>query len=170
VLSRILASYLPIATILFFLPILSAVKIRAHGADFHKAYGEDYRKLLNWVASFYAWMLFLSDEFPSWGDEGSATLRVEFTGTPSLGSALLRFILVIPIAILFYLVGIVATVIMWITGIMVLINQTPPAFSEPFQRKALQLGMRVLGYSASLVEKTPPFELELAATDEATAS
>ena len=167
VLFRIVATYLPVATVLFFLPLISAFQISKHGGDFHKNYGEDYRKLLNWVASFYAWMTFLTDDFPSWGEEGQANLRIEFGGSPIIGSALLRFILVIPIGIFFYFVAIVATVIMWITGIIVLITEKPPEFSEPWQRKTLLLGMRLLGYYASLVDESPPMELELAPTEAA---
>ena len=165
VIFRILASYLPVGAVLFLLPLLSAYKISKHGGDFHKDYGERYREHLNWVASFYAWMLFLSDDFPAWGEQGQARLRVEFSGSPSIGSALLRFIMVIPIAIFFYVVAIVSTIIMWITGIIVLFTEKPPEFSEPFQRKSLQLGMRLLGYYASLVDESPPFELEPAPTD-----
>ena len=169
VLFRILATILPVSTVLFFLPVISALQISKHGGDFHKNYGEEYRKLLNWVASFYAWMTFLTDEFPSWGEEGQAKLRIEFSGSPTVGSALLRFVMVIPIAIFFYIVSIVASIIMMISGIIVLITEKPPAFSEPFQRKTLQLGMRVLGYYASLVDEVPPFELEEAATGDTAA-
>lgn len=169
VLFRMLASFLPVALPLFFLPLISAYQISKHGGDFHKKYGERYRELLNWAASFYAWMTFLSDEFPSWGDEGQATLRIEFSGSPSVGTALLRFIMVIPIAIFLYLVLIVSSVIMWISGIIVLLTEKPPEFSEPFQRKALQLGVRVLAYYGALVEEVPAFELEVAPTQEAPA-
>lgn len=160
VLFRIVASWLPIPTVLFLLPFISAYQISKHKADFHANYGESYRSLLNWVGSFYAWMFFLSDDFPPWGEDGTARLDVQFSGAPTIGTALLRLIMVIPAGIFLYLVGIVGAIIMMISGIVVLFTEKVPEFSEPWQRKNLQLTMRVLAYYGALVEEYPPFELE----------
>ncbi len=101
-------------------------------------------------------MYFLSDAFPTWGEESQAKLRVECSGHPTVGSALLRFVMVIPIAIFLYVISTVGFVMMLIAGVSVLVSETIPEFVKPWQRKLLQLGACVLGCYASPVEEYPP--------------
>ena len=68
----------------------------AAARTFHATYGETYRKLVAFVIGFSAYLFLGTDEFPTWDAEGAVQYRYQPSGTPTVGSALLRIITVLP--------------------------------------------------------------------------
>ena len=97
-------------SILFFAgPIITAVLIAQNGgAEFHKRHGAAYAKVVRFLTQFQGYLLVGTDTIPSWDKSGPVQYECRFTGEPTVGSALLRFIMVIPQAIAVAIVGFVA--------------------------------------------------------------
>ena len=143
------------------IPIAAAILISQKGA---RGYLDDAEnntaKWLRWLAAFLAYLYMLTDRFPS-GDPAQ-DVRLEFRpdAEPSVGHVLLRIILAIPHAILLGLLGIVAFILVVISGIMVLFGARVPDGIIGFQRGYLRWNARMYGYLAGLAQAYPPFALD----------
>jgi hypothetical protein len=155
-------------SILFFAgPIITAVLIAQNGgAEFHKRHGENYKKVVRFLAQFQGYLLVGTDTIPSWDKPGPIQYECRFTGEPTIGSALLRFIMVIPQAIALAVVGFVAVMLAVVAAIMVLVNESVGKDIWKFQMGVVAWQARVLSYYLSLVEEYPPFSLALNELDE----
>ena len=154
--------------ILFFAgPIVSAALItQKGGSEFHKQHGETYTKVVRFLTQLQGYLLLGTDTIPSWDKPGPIRYSCTFTGEPTIGSALLRFILVIPHAIVLTLVGFGALVLALVAAIMVLINESVGNGIWKFQMGVVAWQARVLSYYLSLVDEYPPFSLTLDDFDE----
>ncbi len=147
-------------------PIISAVLVAQRGGDeFHSTYGETYEKVVALLTGISAYLYLGTDQFPTWGADASVKYRYQPSGTPTVGSALLRIIMVIPHALVLWLVGIVALIAGVIAAVSVLINESVPGGLWTFLMGFVAWEARVLSYFLSMVEEYPPFSL---AIDEAT--
>ena len=143
-------------------PVISAVLIAQRGGEaFQQRYGAFYRKLLSFCKGLSAYLLFACDSFPSWGEEGPARLQIRTTGTPTVGSALLRLLLAIPHFLILGLLGGVAMLLGFVALITVLVNESVPEPIQRFQVGFLTWSARTEAYFLSLVEEYPPFRLEM---------
>ena len=115
---------------------------------------------IRWVVAIYAYLIVLVDKFPTEKPEEIVRFDVRTTGSPTVGSALLRLIYSIPSALVLGLLSIVGLVVLLIAVISVLINETYPEGLYNFQRGLLRWEARLLGYHASLVGEYPPFALD----------
>ena len=113
------------------------------------------------IVAYYAYVFFLIDRLPSEGVEEQVKFDVQRGGSPSVGSALLRWIYSIPSAIVVGLLGAVSEVLWVIAAIMVLVQENYPDGIYDFQRGVVRWEVRLLGYHASLVEQYPPFALDM---------
>lgn len=142
------------------LPIIAAVMISQRGAQEYLANHEDGpTKWLRYVMGFYSYFALLSDDMPFDRPE-NVNFKIQPTGTPTVGSALLRIILVIPHAIVLGLLGIAFAVVWLIAVISILINGTYPDWAFNFIRGYLCWNARVFAYMASLVDEYPPFSFD----------
>lgn len=113
--------------------------------------------------AFYAYLAIVTDRFPSEKAEELVKFQVRTSGTPTVGSALLRLIYSIPSAFVLSLLGIVSEVLWVIAAIMVLAQENYPDGIYNFQLGILRWEARLLAYHASLVEQYPPFALDMEA-------
>ena len=142
------------------LPVLAAVMISQKGADRYLADAEKGPvRWLRYLMGFFSYISLASDKLP-FDDPDSVNLHVRTTGSPTVGSALLRIIMGIPHAIVLGLLGIVFVVVWIIAAISILINGIYPQWAFEFIRGYLRWNARVLAYMASLVDEYPPFSFE----------
>lgn len=143
-------------------PIMAAIGISQKGSE--KFLDEDGPKMTGWlhsIAAYYAYVFFLISRLPSEGVQEQVRFDVQRGGSPSVGSALLRWIYSIPSAIVVGLLGAVAEVLWIIAAIMVLVQENYPDGIYDFQRGVVRWEVRLLGYHASLIEQYPPFALDM---------
>ena len=142
-------------------PVVAAILVSQKGGE--KYLAEDGPRVtgwLRWIVSFYAYLGILTDRFPTEKPEEIVQFEVQTSGTPTVGSALLRLIYSIPSALVLSILAIVSAVIWVIAAVMVLVQEDYPDGLYNFQRGILRWEARLLGYHASLVEQYPPFALD----------
>lgn len=143
------------------IPVLAAILISQKGAErYHAEAGEDMLKYQGYIIAAYAYLGLLTDKLPNEPVNEILRFDVQPTGTPSVGQALLRIILVIPHAIALWLLGFVAFILIIVAGIMILINESYPEGIYSFLRGYMRWYVRVLAYLGSLVDEYPPFALD----------
>jgi hypothetical protein len=143
------------------LPVVAAIFVSQKGGE--KYLAEDGPRVtgwLRWIVAFYAYLGILTDRFPTEKPEEIVRFEVQTSGTPTVGSALLRLIYSIPSAFVLSILSIVSAVIWLIAAVMVLVQESYPEGLFNFQRGILRWEARLLGYHASLVEQYPPFALD----------
>ena len=142
-------------------PVIAAILISQKGAaTYLQEKGGPVLTLLRWYFAVYSYLLLLTDRFPSEKPEELVTFEVAPTGSPTVGSALLRLIYSIPSAIVVGLLGIVGFVIVVIAVISVLIQEQYPEGLYNFQLGIMRWQARLMGYHASFVQEYPPFALD----------
>jgi hypothetical protein len=142
------------------LPVVAAVMIAQKGAEkYHEEAEGGPVRWLRYLIGFYSYMALASDKMPFEHPE-DVNLKVQPTGTPTVGSALLRIILAIPHAIVLFFVGIAFAVVWLIAAISILIGGTYPEWAQSFIRGYLRWNARLFAYLASLVDEYPPFSFQ----------
>jgi hypothetical protein len=142
------------------LPILAAVMISQKGAAQYLADAQTGPvRWIKYLMAFFNYISLATDKL-AFDDPDSIDFKVTPTGTPTVGSALLRIILGIPHAIVLGILGIAFVVVWIISAASILINGTYPDWAFNFIRGYLRWNARVLAYMASLVDEYPPFSFE----------
>jgi len=142
-------------------PVLAAIFISQKGGE--KYIAEDGPRVTNWLRwylAIYSYIAVLTDRFPTDDPATAVSFDVRPSGSPSVGSALLRLIYSIPSALVVALLGIVGAVIWVIAVISILINENYPEGLYDFQLGIMRWHARLMGYHASLVEQYPPFAVD----------
>jgi hypothetical protein len=143
------------------IPVLAAVLISQKGASTYLAESRGtMTKWLGFLVGAYAYLGLLTDKLPTADGTSGIHFDVEPTGTPSVGQALLRIILVIPHLIVIAILGFVAFFLMLIAAVMILISETYPAGIYSFLVGYQRWNARVFAYLASLVDAYPPFAFD----------
>jgi hypothetical protein len=143
------------------LPIVAAVMVSQKGAEAYLANAHNGPTLwLKYIMGIYSYFALATDKLPFDNPE-EVDLKVQTTGTPTVGSALLRLILGIPHAIVLGLLGIVFFFVWLFAAISVLVSEKYPEWAADFIRGYLAWNARLLAYMASLVDEYPPFSLEV---------
>lgn len=144
---------------IFATPLLAAMLIWQKGGEQYLAEAEQGPIVwLRHIMGFFSWISFASGKFPAPRD--IVDLKVQPSGTPTVGSALLRIILVIPLVILLVFVGILFVTCWIIAAVSILVKGTYPEWAAIIIRRYLRATARVLVYAASLVDEYPPFPLD----------
>ena len=142
------------------LPVVAAILISQKGGARYLT--EDGDRVTGWVTfivGVLAYIALLTEELPG-GGRKPVRLNVVRSGTPTVGSALLRIILAIPSAIVIALIGIVGWVVWVVAAISILISERYPESLWNFQCGVVRWEARLLAYLASLVEEYPPFAFD----------
>jgi hypothetical protein len=142
-------------------PALAAVFISQKGPE--RFLAEDGPRMtgwLRWVLALYAYLGILTDRVPTEKPEEIVRFEVQTSGSPTVGSALLRLIYSIPSAFVLGLLGIVSGIVWLIAAVMILMQENYAEGLYDFQRGVLRWEARLLAYHASLVEQYPPFALD----------
>jgi hypothetical protein len=141
------------------IPVLAAVFISQGGGE---AYFKDTKMpmILRWYLALYCYLAVLIDRFPTEEPENIISFEVRPSGSPTVGSALLRLIVSIPSAFVLALLGIVGAVIWVIAVVSILIQENYSTGLYDFQLGIMRWQARLLGYHASLVDEYPPFAVD----------
>jgi hypothetical protein len=140
-------------------PVLAAVFISHDG-------GETYLKdtkmplILRWYLALYTYLALLIDRLPTEAPERAFTFEWRNTGSPTVGSALLRLVLSIPSALVLVLLGIAGALVALIGAVYILIQEDYPDGLYNFQLGIMRWHARLLAYHASFVDEYPPFALD----------
>ena len=161
----VVLSLLQIGNIVFggaylILPVLAAVLISQKGAAQYLADAEQGpTKWLRYLLGFFSYMALATDKTPT-SDPGAIEFQVQTTGSPTVGSSLLRIVLAIPHAIVLGLLGIIFAICWIVAAISILMNGTYPDWAANFIRGYLRWTARLMVYIASLVDEYPPFSFD----------
>src|SRR5690606_13341113 len=141
-------------------PLVAAIAISSSGGSaYQTGLGLRVWRGLSWLLQLSAYMLILVDRFPPGGEHPTRVER-QTTGTPPVGSALLRLLTSIPSAFVLSLIWLASSLLWVIAVLTVLFTRAVPDVILAFQRGVLRWQARLLAYHASLVEEYPPFSLD----------
>ncbi len=143
------------------LPIIAAIWSSQKGSQrFLEEDGPKITGWLRWLNALTAYTYLLTDRFPS-DEDPSVRFEVQPSGSPSVGSALLRLITSIPSLIVLSILNWVAGIIWLIGAVMILVQETYPESLYDFQCGVVRWQARLLAYHASLVPAYPPFAFDM---------
>jgi Domain of unknown function (DUF4389) len=141
-------------------PVVAAILVSQKGG---KRYldedGPTITRVLNWILDLVAYLALLTDEMPA-RDEHRVRLQVDRSGSPTVGSTLLRILYVIPSLVVFAILSFVAAIVWVLAAVFVLVDETYPESMWRFLLGILRWEACLLAYLASLVDRYPPFALE----------
>jgi hypothetical protein len=139
------------------LPIFAAILISQKGAERYLRESDGPQTWIRIIMGFWTYAALLSDKLPLENPAEAVDFRVQPTGSPSVGQALLRIILAIPHGFVLGILGFVAAFVWFFAVISILMNGTYPDWAYDYFRGYLRWYARVLAYLASLVDEYPPF-------------
>jgi hypothetical protein len=139
------------------IPVVAAILISQKGGQrYLDENGDTVTRVLGWIVAALAYLALLTDRLPG---EGAFPVRfeVERSGSPTVGSALLRIIYAIPSLIVLAILGFVGAIVWVIAVVFVLIGESYPESLWKFQRGIVGWAACLFVYLASLVRPYPPF-------------
>jgi hypothetical protein len=142
------------------LPAAAAILISQKGGERYLA--EDGERVTGWVAfivGVLSYLALLTDELPG-GGRLPVRLEIVRSGSPTVGTALLRIVKAIPSALVLALIGFAGWIVSLIAAISILLKEDYPEGLWNFQRGVVRWEARLLGYLACLVEPYPPFSFD----------
>lgn len=142
------------------LPVVAAILVSEKGGQ--RYLDEDAPTVargLNWVLDVVAYLALLTDRLPG-QREHPARFRVDRSGSPTVGSALLRILFAIPSLIVLVILTFVGAFVWLIAVVFVLVEETYPGSLWRFLLGLVRWEAWLLAYLASLVDHYPPFALE----------
>ena len=150
--------------VIVLLPIYAAIQISSQREKYLQ--NETVKGWLKSYVGLYAYVYLLTDEFDGTKDP-SFRFDVQPEGTPSVGSAILRWIMGIPHLLIISALTSVAGIIWIIGSIMILFQEDYPAGLYDFNRGVVRWVARYSAYHASLVQLYPPFAFDMGAEAQA---
>jgi hypothetical protein len=142
------------------LPVIAAVLIAQKGGQrYLDENGPKLTGILRWILAVLAYLALLTDRLPGGGSQ-PVRFEVERSGSPTVGSALLRILYAIPSLIVLAILGLVGAIVWLIAVVLILINENYPESFWRFQLALVRWEAWLLAYLASLVDRYPPFRLE----------
>jgi uncharacterized protein DUF4389 len=142
------------------LPVVAAILIaQKGGARYLDEDGPKVSRVLGWVLAVIAYLALLTDRLPG-RDEPGVRFEVEPSGSPTVGSALLRILYVIPSLIVLALLVALGSIVWLLALILVLVSERYPESVWRFLCAIVRWEANVLAYLASLTGRYPPFALE----------
>lgn len=152
----------PIGLLWVGVPIVAAILISQKGGQrYLEEEGSTVSRILGWLLELVAYLTLVADRPPSEG-RPSVSFQVERSGSPTLGSALLRIVNVIPSLVVLAILTFAGAIVWLIAIVCVLISETYPEGMWRFLLGIVRWEACVLAYLASLVDRYPPFTLQTA--------
>ena len=120
--------------------------------------------VLHWIARAYGYTYLLSGRYPPFALGADDSYPVRFWGQADLEnrnrlSVFFRIILVIPHAILLYILQIIASVLLFIAWVIGIFTGNVPAGIHNFLAGYYRWTVRVTAYMYLLTDRYPPFSL-----------
>jgi hypothetical protein len=141
-------------------PVVAAILVAQKGGE--RYLDEDGPKVslvLSWIVGVIAYLALLTDRLPG-RDELGVRFEVERSGSPSVGSALLRILYVIPSLIVLAFLVLLGSIVWLLALVLVLVSERYPESVWRFLYGIVRWEANVLAYLASLTDRYPPFTLE----------
>ena len=152
------------------LPAVAAILIAQKSGERYLM--EDGDRVSGWVAfivGVLAYVALLTDELPG-GGRKPARVEIVRSGSPTVGSALLRIVKAIPSVLVLALLGIVSSLVGLVAAISILLNERYSERLWTFQSGVIRWHARLLAYLASLIETYPPFSFDTGPAEPSTGS
>jgi len=151
---------LPIGLLWLGIPVASAVLIGQNdGKRYLDEDGPVVIRSLGWVVGAVAYLALLTDRL-SGGGESPIRFEVDRSGTPTVGSALLRILTSIPSLVVLGLLSFVGAFV-WLIGLVwVVVGESYPESLWGYLRGLVRWEVYLLAYLASVVDVYPPFALD----------
>ena len=141
------------------LPVIAAIAISSSRTSYFEGTAPQVWRVLSWLLKLSAYMMLLVDRFPK-EDDGDVRVAVRYTGRPTAGSSIARFVTSIPSGIVLGALWFVSS-ILWLWGaVTILFAASVPAWLLGFQRGVLRWQARLVAYHASMIEEYPPFSFD----------
>jgi hypothetical protein len=141
------------------LPVVAAILVAQKGGQrYLDEKGPTVTRVLNWILDLVAYLALLTDEIPGAG-EHPVRFQFERSGSPTVGSALLRIVYAIPRLIVLAILAFVGAIIWVIAVVSVLVNESYPNSLWRFLLGLVRWEAWLLAYLASLVDSYPPFSI-----------
>jgi hypothetical protein len=140
-------------------PVVAAILIARKGGDRYVT--EDGARITGWlsfIVGVLAYLALVTDELPG-GARQAVHFEIVRSGSPTVGSALLRMLKAIPSAVVLFLISLISSIVALIAALSILATEHYPERLWNFQRDVVRFEARLLGYLASLVEMYPPYSL-----------
>jgi hypothetical protein len=140
-------------------PVVAAILVAQKGGQrYLDEDGPMLTRILGWIVALLAYLALVTDGLPS-RDEQAVWFEVERSGSPTLGSALLRILYAIPSLIVLALLIVVGAIVWLLAVVLVLVNERYPDSARRFLCGIVRWEANVLAYLASLTDRYPPFSL-----------
>jgi hypothetical protein len=149
----------PIGLLWLGLPLVAAILVSQKGGQ--RYLDEDaptVTRVLNWILDLVAYLALLTDQLPGRG-EHPVRFQVDRSGSPTVGSALLRILYAIPSLIVLAILTFVGAIVWVIAVVLVLVDENYPDSLWRFLLGIVRWEACLLAYLASLVDRYPPFAL-----------
>src|SRR5512133_1977996 len=142
------------------LPVAAAILISQKGGQrYLDENGPVLTRVLNWIIDLVAYVVLLTDELPGQG-EHPVRFQVERSGSPTVGSALMRIVYAIPSLLVLAILTFVGAIVWTIGVVLVLVAGNYPESLWRFQLGLVRWMAWVFAYLAALIDGYPPFTLE----------
>lgn len=160
----------PIGLLWLGVPLVAAILVSQKGGRrYLDEEGPTVTRIIGWILELAAYLTIVTDRLP--GDsERTVSLRIERSGSPTLGSALLRIVAVIPSLIVLAILTFIGAIVWMIALVCALVGGTYPEGMWRFLLGIVRWEACVLAYLASLVDRYPPFALQTASVSPAAPS
>jgi Domain of unknown function (DUF4389) len=150
----------PIGLLWLGLPIVAGILVSQKGGQrYLDEDGPTVTRALNWILDLVAYLALLTDQLPGRG-EHPVRFQVERSGSPTVGSALLRILYAIPSLIVLAILTFVGAIVWVIAVVLVLVSENYPDSLWRFLLGIVRWEACLVAYLASLVDRYPPFALE----------
>ncbi len=150
----------PLGLLWLGIPVVAAVRISQKGGRrYVDEDGPTVTRVLGWILAVVAYLALLTDRLPG-GNGVPVRLEIERSGSPTVGSALLRIIYAIPSLIVLAILSVIGAIVWVIAVVLVLVNERNAESLWRFLLGIVRWQACLFAYLASLVDRYPPFRLE----------
>src|SRR6266498_1828977 len=150
----------PIGLLWLGLPVVAAILVSQKGGQrYLDENGPTVTRVLNWILDLVAYLALLTDELPGRAQH-PVRFQVDRSGSPTVGSTLLRVLYAIPSMIVLAILAFVGAIVWLIAVVLILVNESYPDSLWRFLLGLVRWEASLLAYLASLVDCYPPFTLE----------
>jgi hypothetical protein len=141
-------------------PVVAAILVAQKGGErYLDEDGPMLTRVFTWILGVIAYLAMLTDRLPT-RDQQPVRFEVERSGSPTVGSTLLRILYSIPSLIVLAILVFVGACVWLLAVVLVLANERYPASAWRFLCGLVRWEANLFAYLASLTDRYPPFTLE----------